>query len=518
MNDEFHPRRALLHPLWLAPLALLGVNDHLLKGAQILPDTITGKLSDVAGLLVAPLLLAALLRIRSRRGWIAAHAVVGAIFAGIQVSAVAAAAWAGLMATVAFAWVITPDPTDLLALPALLLSAWLFPRVASRSTTGHLRSSAQLAVGGAGLLLCAATGTGEVTPPLFTDVWLHNATDHAVVVRIRPLKASVDVDCDVVEDDPGHLLSEPLFGDARAWTLNSRKNLSVRRGIDNDDGTALPSRECNVALVDVDGVAPAVFFWRDDTLEQQEIDSVGWHDDIEGGVMIDPVEPGSARFARDSSKIVHTLATLPAPSGGACAAQAEGGRIAWSEAPRGTHQLGTVDEGADGCLRLGLLAAEAPLDAPIRDAWYLCVPSEVFVFEAGAQITIEEIDTGASTGLRIVADTGAALWVYVGGLAPATGGVKFSPVPDYGCALRAEPECGTISRSSVIFAGGDPYASAEVPAGAKAVTLDKDDGSHAVVYVAHAQERVAVDAECAGGPDTIGDDVEVAVALIPTTE
>ena len=39
--------------------------------------------------------------------------------------------------------------------------------------------------------------------------------------------------------------------------------------------------------------------------------------------------------------------------------------------------------------------------------------------------------------------------------------------------------------------------------------------SDAMVYVAHAQVRYALDPECAEGPDTIGDDIEAAVTIIP---
>ncbi|MCZ7683483.1 MAG: hypothetical protein M5U28_33725 [Sandaracinaceae bacterium] len=58
---------ALRHPLWWASLALLVANDHWLKGADLLPGWLTGKLSDLAGLIVAPVLLSALLRARGPR-------------------------------------------------------------------------------------------------------------------------------------------------------------------------------------------------------------------------------------------------------------------------------------------------------------------------------------------------------------------------------------------------------------------------------------------------------------------
>ena len=52
------PGDALLHPLALAALALLLVNDHVLKG--VAPSPLTGILSGVAGMVVMPLVLVAL--------------------------------------------------------------------------------------------------------------------------------------------------------------------------------------------------------------------------------------------------------------------------------------------------------------------------------------------------------------------------------------------------------------------------------------------------------------------------
>ena len=49
--------RSLSHPLALGAIALLVINDHVLK--QAVPGVITGKLSDFAGLAFFPLLLAA---------------------------------------------------------------------------------------------------------------------------------------------------------------------------------------------------------------------------------------------------------------------------------------------------------------------------------------------------------------------------------------------------------------------------------------------------------------------------
>ncbi|HKQ70610.1 MAG TPA: PQQ-binding-like beta-propeller repeat protein [Polyangiaceae bacterium] len=128
----FEPARALLHPTWWASLAILVLNDHYLKSARLLPPALTGKLSDFAGLLMAPALVAALAGARRWRAFLGWHVAVGAVFAILKTSSTAAtlvvdrAAWLGCH------WRIVHDPTDLWALLAVGVSARLFGGVAAR--------------------------------------------------------------------------------------------------------------------------------------------------------------------------------------------------------------------------------------------------------------------------------------------------------------------------------------------------------------------------------------------------
>ena len=95
--SSLRPQQALLHPAWLGALAVLVLNDHVLKGADLLPGLVTGKLSDLAGLVVAPVLLAVLLRVRTERGLLRATIATGLVFAALQLSAGFAAGWDGTL-------------------------------------------------------------------------------------------------------------------------------------------------------------------------------------------------------------------------------------------------------------------------------------------------------------------------------------------------------------------------------------------------------------------------------------
>ncbi|NUP13026.1 MAG: PQQ-binding-like beta-propeller repeat protein [Polyangiaceae bacterium] len=156
------PARVFRHPLWQTSLVALLVNDHLLKGAGILPGWVTGKLSDFAGLVVAPALLAWILRARSRSVWIAAHVAVGVGFALLEWSPAARSVEA-LTSALGFPWRLTCDWTDLLALASLFVSFRIAEeRGTERSAVQRSRVRAgELLLGGAGLLASIATSKAQ---------------------------------------------------------------------------------------------------------------------------------------------------------------------------------------------------------------------------------------------------------------------------------------------------------------------------------------------------------------------
>jgi len=152
------PRRAvarpgdgLLQPFFLLALGMLIVNDQVLKAAW--PGVVIGKLSDIAGLVIAPLALQATWEIGE---WVAdrwhgpttsvlavAIALVGLGFAAVQVWEPAtdaygwmfgAAQWplralvavlTGAPAPSVVPVAATADAEDLLALPTLAITWWV---------------------------------------------------------------------------------------------------------------------------------------------------------------------------------------------------------------------------------------------------------------------------------------------------------------------------------------------------------------------------------------------------------
>jgi hypothetical protein len=142
------PGSLLLHPVAVAAVALMAFNDHWLKAHH--PGWVSGKLSDVAGLVVLPLTMCALAEIAAGRPlgarWRAGCIAVSALgYSLVEVWPLAEAAWCWTWGALqwpfraAWAWaagqgipavarvVATSDWTDLLVLPASAF-AWLPPR------------------------------------------------------------------------------------------------------------------------------------------------------------------------------------------------------------------------------------------------------------------------------------------------------------------------------------------------------------------------------------------------------
>ena len=116
--------REFIAPLPIAAVALLAVNDHLLKAA--FHNTLTGKLSDIAGCFFLPLYVSALLSlvtgISLRARLYLGALITTALFVSVSLSRVAADAvcrWVGMLAApLGYTHLrIAADPTDLIALP-----------------------------------------------------------------------------------------------------------------------------------------------------------------------------------------------------------------------------------------------------------------------------------------------------------------------------------------------------------------------------------------------------------------
>lgn len=175
MSDRVSARSAavawLVHPATIVALALLLLNDHVLKAAY--GTWWTGKLSDVAWLAVAPAVLALVAAhlVPPRAGAgpdprtlaLVAIGWVGVVFAVVKTAPAAAHLASSVLSALAGPSLVRADPTDLLALPALGV-AWAAARAAiasrgraTRAARRERRPGLWLAVAPVALLALTAT-------------------------------------------------------------------------------------------------------------------------------------------------------------------------------------------------------------------------------------------------------------------------------------------------------------------------------------------------------------------------
>lgn len=146
------PIHELLSPLPVIAIALLVINDRVLKGSAA-PEWITGKLSDVTGVFVFPLAATAVVDLvglglaklgvgwdYTLRRWKLAVAMsfTAIIFASVKLSP-AIAAWVERV----WGWIVPnasiyPDPTDVIALIMLAATWWHGRRAIARGAYGRL--------------------------------------------------------------------------------------------------------------------------------------------------------------------------------------------------------------------------------------------------------------------------------------------------------------------------------------------------------------------------------------------
>ena len=256
-------RSPLTHPVWWTALAILLVNDLALKRSNV-AGVLTGKLSDFAGLIVAPVLVSAIVRPKTVAGRLACFASVAAPFTAINVSAKAASLLVWVASLCGLTWRIWSDWTDLAALGVLPL-AW---RISQRTGIGDGHSSVGLAVHRAGAVLGALACVATSYDPngIDTAAYLVNLSQRDVEVFVFRTKAPLD--CAAVAA-ARHAMPEPddLVFD-RCWTLAAVESAPLDADWRHvspyqespDAGTASP-RACDVVVIRVPGMADTAVFW-----------------------------------------------------------------------------------------------------------------------------------------------------------------------------------------------------------------------------------------------------------------
>jgi hypothetical protein len=466
--------RALRHPLWWGALGLLVVNDHVLKDA--VGGWVTGKLSDLAGLIVAPVLCAALLCARSHRTRALAFAPVVLWFIAVKAIPGAGALTATIASYAGLDWTFAFDPTDLIALSALPL-AWHVAAHRGPSFTPRVWTE-RVAIG-AGVLACMASPPPE--PQWTTTAFLVNRTDRQLEVRVRYVDAQVD--CASIQDNFAEALSRDTFMAGTLYVVEPEHTLPLDRGIAlTTDPFAEPvatghAGSCDIAILTAEGMPETVVYWDGVNLRviPELIDGEQDIAAVEGGIDITENEDGTlAITAGPEYRLASPVDVYE--DGAACRDYGAIAGLDWSSLPQWVGAQVTmrdVSEGIDGCM-------SALLEDNFGEEYnaFFCVPPADFPFTSGNVVQIWSTETTLRI-LRTLPREDGTNW-RVGELVVSRGTESLREGPFDVSVVNVDAECEGVRMDCGGF---------RVP-GAGGITLD--DGTR-FVHPGEAMERVAAD-------------------------
>lgn len=252
----------LSRPAWWCALAVLLLNDHVLKGGGLVPALITGKLSDVAGLIVAPVLVVAVLRVHARAARAACFAAVVVPFVAIKLWPSAARAMEAAVALSGMRWRLWTDPTDLVAFFILPL-AW---RLCDPWPTSTGRSDSRILHGAAvalGAFACLATSSDDGN--IRTSVFVMNTTREPIDLAV--FRAELVPDCASLESDPEGFIASADFvtdGCRRAEPVARVPLDADWEDLDAPDAHVPPpgsKRVCDVVILRAKGLPDTAVAW-----------------------------------------------------------------------------------------------------------------------------------------------------------------------------------------------------------------------------------------------------------------
>lgn len=406
-RDDLDPAAALRHPLWWAALGALILNDHLLKGAGVLPGWLTGKLSDLAGMIVAPALAASLVTARREGLRALAFVSVAALFALVKLSPEARDALVSLASLAGLRWRIVADPTDLVALAALPL-AW---RIAAPSAAPR-RIALQRSGMALGAMACIATSQPTPTAPagaFSARAFVVNRTGDRLDLGLRFSTARID--CAAAQLAGGTVFARSIFDDnilrvtldaGETFPLDADAVRTVLARSATVFDVPVPQGQCAVALLTANAMPETVVLWPL-SLPARAVAGFDPGDSLTNPGLLAIADEGSVTRVRSLSGAVSVQGL--AQEGVRC--ERRGGFYSWSDGfPIDPVTLRAVEENPGGCLGLTLETSDGA-----QRPWFLCVPRAAFPFAVGDRVL--GIATPVPTGRRMLlrsGDTSLVVW------------------------------------------------------------------------------------------------------------
>ena len=368
--------RAFAHPLWWSALALLLANDHVLKGSGLLAGALTGKLSDFAGMVVAPPLLALVYTLpRGRVGRTLPALMTGAALSALKLWPAAAHGLELGARALGLGMRFCPDPTDLWALLALPLGHALCRPAAQPPRAAQRRELTQRLGIALGSLACMATGFSKSSSHAARSdaPAIENDSDRAISLVVSSTEGVGG--CRIYRDDRVGLLTDDAFVAAREITLDPGKKADLVQ----DSSTAA----CGAARIALQDGQEELVFWRD----LPEIEDFVPADDEQRMARTVLVSGKASDLSFQVGDDLQTFELGADPPDSTCAEDAQADSLEFSSLPiaQGFVELGEQRTTSDGCLEVDWFMAGGDTTPHTQT---LCVPDWAFPFDEGDTLAL----------------------------------------------------------------------------------------------------------------------------------
>lgn len=317
-------------------------------------------------------------------------------------------------------------------------------------------------------------------PPVYGHLTIGNGTGGSLVLRVRSLLPTVQLDCAVVALGPTQWLSRALFAPAQVWQVASGRAIAPAQQV--------KSTACTAFLVDGSGVPMRLLFWHNADYPLQKLPST-----VKGsqsGKMLLFASAGEVSgFAQHPVIYAPPPLQVPIQTPG-CATGDAGTGIEWTlPLPSGELTVLDLASAPNGCHFMQLLSKTG------MTSWAVCLPLGAMPFEIGDDFYASPLQGGHNlqpvVGVDLLGD-GKRLRVGRGQDVVYFGKGTGKLVNLQGCPVSHD-ECGSalLPVAVQVDLGTKPTS---LPAGAALpVTAGK-------LFVARAFDAPVANSACAGGP------------------
>ncbi len=319
-------------------------------------------------------------------------------------------------------------------------------------------------------------------PPVFGALAIGNATPSTLVLRVRPLLATVQLDCTAVASAPTQWLSRNLFAPAQIWQVQSGRAFAVTSLDKGKDA-------CGALLVDGGALPMALLFWK-----TADYPGLSMPSTVAGGlpnrlVQVQILSDGPHLSNHPAVYAAPPLQPAATPPG--CAFGQAGDALEWTEPlPSGDGTVLDLATAPNGCHVLQWLGKTG-----IHN-WTVCLPPGAMPFVPGDDFfasplqgghnlgPIQGVDLLGSSGKRLRAGRGQDV-VYFG---KAT--AKIAPQPACGVG---HDSCGSALEPLAVQVSGEGATVSLVAGQGAAAGLGK-------LRIVRAFDVPVRNAACAGAP------------------